>query len=74
MQFRIVGVDQHQAIVGPSTFLCVRRDTQVDTRLAIRWVASRNQTVLKDDCRTLNEAKKVCREALAAASAPPSGP
>lgn len=64
MQFRIVGAD-HRAIVGTSTFVCVRRDRTTDSGVAIRWMACRNSDVLKDDCRTLNEAKNLCRQALA---------
>ena len=65
MQFRIVGAHQHKAIVGPSTFLCVRRDTMSDAGIAWRWIASRNGVVLKDDCRTLNDAKNLCRQVSA---------
>lgn len=62
MQFRIVGTHQHRAVVGSSTFLCVRRNTASDTAVATLWIASRNGVVLKDDCRTLNEAKNLCRQ------------
>jgi hypothetical protein len=65
MQFRIVGAHQHKAVVGPSTFLCVRRDTPTETGLTVRWLACRNEAVLKDDCRTLNEAKNLCRQVSA---------
>lgn len=65
MQFKIVGAHQHRAVVGPSTFLCLRRDTTTDAGLVIAWIASRNNTVLKDNCRTLNEAKNLCRQASA---------
>jgi hypothetical protein len=65
MQFRIVGPNQHRAVVGPSTFLCVRRDTTTATGVSMAWIASRNETVLKDDCRTLNEAKNLCRQVSA---------
>lgn len=65
MQFRIVGAHQHRAFVGSNTFVCIRRDAATDAGLAISWIASRNNAVLKDDCRTLNEAKNLCRRALA---------
>jgi hypothetical protein len=65
MQFRIVGPHQHRAVVGSSTFVCIRRDSTTDGRLVITWVACRNDAVLKDDCRTLNEAKNLCRAASA---------
>ena len=65
MQFRIVGVDQHRAVVGPNTYICVRRDKTIESGVFPRWVACRNNTVLKEDCRTLNEAKNICRQALA---------
>ena len=65
MQFRIVGANQHRAVVAPSTFVCVRRDTTTDAGVVMRWIASRNEIVLKDDCRTLNEAKNLCRQVAA---------
>lgn len=65
MQFRIVGTNQHRAVVGPDTFLCVRRDTATDRGVSMLWLACRNDVVLKDNCRTLNEAKNLCRQALA---------
>jgi hypothetical protein len=80
MQFRIVGPNQHRAVVGPSVYLCARRDTNSEKGLTFLWLACRNEVVLKDDCRTLNEAKNHCRQALAeeqllaAASAGQSGP
>ena len=64
MQFRIVGAHEHRAVVGPNTFVCLRREVATDARLVISWSASRNEAVLKDDCRTLNEAKNLCRQAL----------
>jgi hypothetical protein len=69
MLFRIIGAHQHRAIAGPSTYTCIRRDTTTDAGLAIAWIAFRNDTVLKDDCRTLNEAKNLCRRAAAEESA-----
>lgn len=65
MQFRIVGPHQHRAVVGPTVFLCVRHDVVTDAGRVISWIASRNGTVLKDDCRTLNESKNLCRRAWA---------
>jgi hypothetical protein len=65
MQFKIVGQHEHRAVVGGSTFLCVRHDTKTDNGLSITWTALRDNTVLKSDCRTLNEAKNVCRAAAA---------
>jgi hypothetical protein len=65
MQFRIVATHQHRAVVGANTFLCVRRDMVNDASGGIRWIACRNGTVLNDDCRTLNQAKNLCRQVLA---------
>jgi hypothetical protein len=65
MQFKIVGTNQHRAVFGPTTFLCVRRDTTSDAGVSMLWIASRNNAVLKDDCRTLNEAKNLCRQVSA---------
>ena len=65
MQFRIVGMNQHRAVVGATTYLCVRRDTASDKGLSMLWIACRNDTVLKDNCRTLNEAKNLCRQVSA---------
>jgi hypothetical protein len=65
MHFRIIGAHQHRAVVGPDTFVCVRRDAATDAGPVICWIASRNDAVLKGDCRTLNEAKKLCRQASA---------
>jgi hypothetical protein len=65
MQFRIVGPHQHRAVVGGTAFLCVRRDTVQDEARVIVWLACRNEAVLKADCRTLNEAKNLCRQASA---------
>jgi hypothetical protein len=65
MQFRIVGAHQHRAVVGSNTFVCIRRNATTEAGPVILWVASRNDAVLKDDCRTLNEAKNLCRRASA---------
>ncbi len=35
----------------------------VDQRLEVTWSAYHGEQLLKDDCRTLNEAKNVCRKA-----------
>jgi hypothetical protein len=61
--FRILGAHQHYAVTAAGTFGCTRLSTVTATGMSIRWLASKNDTVLKDDCRTLNEAKNVCREA-----------
>jgi hypothetical protein len=65
MQFRIVGAHQHRAVVGPSTFLCVGRHSANATNVVMLWIACRTEAVLKDDCRTLNEAKNLCRQVSA---------
>jgi len=65
MQFRIVGAHRHRAIVGSTSFVCLRRDVATGAGPIIAWIASRNDAVLKDDCRTLNEAKNLCRRASA---------
>jgi hypothetical protein len=65
MQFHIIGPHEHRAVVGPTTFLCIRRDVVTEDKRVIAWLACRNNTVLKDDCRTLNEAKNLCRRTLA---------
>lgn len=69
MQFRIVGVHIHQAIFQGCTFTCIRQHTTTDGGVTISWVASQGSTILKSDCRTLNEAKNLCRAAAAAAPA-----
>jgi hypothetical protein len=61
--FRILGPHQHYAVTAAGTFGCTRLSTVTENGLAVRWLASKNDAVLKDDCRTLNEAKNVCREA-----------
>jgi hypothetical protein len=65
MQFKIVGTHQHRAVVGTSTFLCVGRHTPSDAAIVMLWIVCRNDAVLKDDCRTLNEAKNLCRQVSA---------
>ena len=65
MQFRIVGQHVHRAVVGGSTYSCTRQDTKTDGGLSIAWTAMKDNAVLKSDCRTLNEAKNVCRAAAA---------
>jgi hypothetical protein len=46
-------------MIGSDTFVCLR--ARSESALAVSWSASKNDVVLKNDCRTLNEAKKVCR-------------
>jgi hypothetical protein len=65
MLFRIIAPHTHKAIIGKDTFVCLRALSEPD--LAVSWSAAKNDVVLKSDCRTLNEAKKVCREAAGAA-------
>ncbi len=69
MLFRIVGPHHHQAVTGGHTFSCIRSDTTSDAGLVIRWAVSRNGVQLKADCRTLNEAKGLCRASAAADAA-----
>jgi hypothetical protein len=65
MQFKIVGNNQHQAVHGGSAFTCILETTRTETGHLNRWSAFKNDRLLKTDCRTLNEAKKVCRAAAA---------
>ena len=69
MQFRIVGVHIHQAVVQGCTFTCMRQHTTTDSVVTVTWAASKGSTILKSDCRTLNEAKNLWRAAAAAAAA-----
>jgi len=64
MPFRIVGPDRHQSVAGGRTFTCVRECTTSDAGIAIRWAAFNDDLLLKADCRTLNEAKNICRSAM----------
>jgi hypothetical protein len=63
MHFRIVGLHAHRALVNASTYCCIRASTPRGEMLPIRWAAFRDGVVLHADCRTLNEAKKLCRGA-----------
>ncbi len=77
MLFRIVGEHNHRAVANGSTFTCIRLHTTTDKGIAITWSASKDGVVLKSDCRTLNEAKQLCRAAMpvvggAAATAAPT--
>ena len=63
MQFRIVGNHLHRAVLEGSEYSCVRESTATDAGLVIRWSAWKDSVVLKNDCRTLNEAKNLCRSA-----------
>jgi hypothetical protein len=66
MQFRIAGEHQHVAVVGAHTFSCIRRAETTPQGLMITWTAYKDSAVLKSDCRTLNEAKNLCRSTLPA--------
>jgi hypothetical protein len=70
MPFRIVGHHQHRAVVDGHTYCCIRETTATDAGLLNRWSAYRDNTLLKGDCRTLNEAKQLCRAAAGEAIAP----
>jgi hypothetical protein len=61
MLFRIVGAHRHRAIMNGHTFWCERATTKTDTGLLVRWSALQGNLILKADCRTLNEAKNLCR-------------
>ena len=61
MQFRITAPHHHQAVRSGSTFSCTLKRVATPTGLAISWCVRRNDQILKDDCRTLNEAKNLCR-------------
>lgn len=63
MLFRIIAPHTHQASSGGETFTCYRKAVMVDQRLEVTWSAYHGEQLLKDDCRTLNEAKNVCRKA-----------
>ena len=64
MKFRIVGPHIHQAVVGGRTFSCVRKALMTEAGLLVSWSASKDKAVLKNGCRTLNEAKNLCRAAV----------
>jgi hypothetical protein len=59
--FRIVGPHLHRAAAGGHVFTCAREATATEAGLSIRWLVFQNETLLKNDCRTLNDAKKLCR-------------
>ncbi len=61
MLFRIVAPHTHRAVVGANTFTCSRIATLADDKVSITWAAHRGDVLLKGDCRTLNEAKTLCR-------------
>lgn len=63
MLFAIVGPHQHKAVVSGRVFRCVREAAIVNDVLSIRWSAFAGEALLKSDCRTLNEAKRLCRAA-----------
>ena len=64
MHFRMVGHDQHRAMVDGTTFSCTRESITTEAVVTYRWSAFKDTTLLKGDCRTLNEAKIWCRAAL----------
>jgi hypothetical protein len=61
MQFRIVAPHTHYARVRCGAFTCVRTAVLGEAGLQITWAAYRGESLLKQDCRTLNEAKNLCR-------------
>jgi len=63
LAFRIAGDHRHEAVAGGHTFSCTREWTTSDAGVSIRWSACDDRVPLKADCRTLNEAKNVCRAA-----------
>lgn len=63
MLFRIIGAHIHRAELRGEAFTCVGKITMIGERAVILWSVYRGDALLKDDCRTLNEAKKLCREA-----------
>jgi hypothetical protein len=63
MPFRIVGHHQHRAVVAGHAFCCVRQTIVNDIGLSFLWSVLKDDTLLKSDCRTLNDAKKLCRAA-----------
>jgi hypothetical protein len=65
MRFRIVAIHTHQAEEAGITFTCLRRATPSEAGLHIAWEVYRGQELLKADCRTLNEAKTLCRTTAA---------
>jgi hypothetical protein len=72
MLFKIVGPHRHRAVLGSREFWCERETTTADGRLSIRWSAFDGKILLQRDCRTLNDAKKLCR-AIAGDDGPPLG-
>jgi hypothetical protein len=62
MLFRIVAPHTHRAFAGGETFTCFRRTAKEPSGLQITWAAYRGEVLLKNDCRTLNEAKRLCRD------------
>lgn len=72
MLFKMVGPHRHRAMLGNRVFWCERETTMGDGRLSIRWSAFDGKILLQRDCRTLNDAKKLCR-AIAGDDSPPLG-
>ncbi|HVS53583.1 MAG TPA: hypothetical protein VHD62_14605 [Opitutaceae bacterium] len=63
MLFKIVAPHRHRAALGERIFWCERHATVTESGLSIRWSALEGKILLKGDCRTLNEAKNLCRGA-----------
>lgn len=63
MDFRIIAPHTHRATSAAGAFTCLRTATPSEAGLQVTWAAYRDNELLKADCRTLNEAKKVCRSA-----------
>lgn len=66
MLFRIVAPHTHQARAAAGVFTCLRVLTAGELHPQISWSVYLGEVVLKTDCRTLNEAKQVCRREAAA--------
>lgn len=61
MLFRRIGPHQHRSVKGGHTFCCTRQGIARKAGSPIRWSAFKDDTLLKNDCATLAEAKKLCR-------------
>lgn len=65
MMFRLTGTHTHQTEVGGEVFTCLRKDIPRESGFDITWWVYRGDVLLKNDCRTLNEAKRLCRSCIA---------
>src|SRR5204862_376809 len=63
LPFRILGHDRHVAVAGGVTFSCTRETITMDTKISHLWSVLKDGVLLQSGCRTLNEAKNVCRAA-----------